>query len=410
MRGPPARLAPSLLIVLAGACNGDPSGPDTKQTPFNASQISVVELSGASTVLVHESTLLTVIARDGRGRVISNPPHPVFSTSNGTVLEVDSYGTVRGLRRGSATISVRIADASAAMPIRVRARLRIRVDFAPEWYQPWRIGIGDTLGLSAGYVDVDGVPIGDLPVVTWRSGNLAVAEVDTSGRVIASAVGGADIDARAQDDTTSALVLVEDVDTGEPATIRLAHTMKGMGPLTFVPNSGDSVTLSYGESLERPITPGLFMLHVRGLPAGDPTYEVHKQYYGLIHGGDRVTIYAVGGPSQGFITAAWSSAQNLPADSVRVRLVQGWNSFGVVYLRATGAPVTGLPELCYFDPMDVSAYYSLAPGGFDVILQQKYGGTAVVRLAADVAAGRAVTLVLAGSTTGDMEILTFIDQ
>ena len=395
--------APALLIGLGTSCGGEVSGP-------SAPVVATVELSGVATLLVNEWTLLTVVARDSRGQVISHPPHPAFSSTDATVLAVTGSGAVHGLRRGSAAISVQVGGVRAATQINVRARLRFSpgaYDRYPDGDTLWTLGIGDTVQLAARYVDVDGVPIAELPVVAWSSDAPAVADVAPDGNLVAAAPGTAHVRAFTEDDATSVVISVQDFGS-QLATIRFAHALKGVGPVTFLPNKGDSVTLTYGQSVERTIAPGLFVLQTWGLPIGDPWAK--REYYDLIHGGDRVTVYAVGGQSQGYITAAFSSTQGVPSDSGRVRLVQGWSPFEVVYLRATGAPPTGLPELCYFDPTEVSGYYSLAPGGFDVILQEKYGGTAAVRLAANVAAGRAVTLVLAGSTAAEMEILTFIDQ
>jgi hypothetical protein len=401
-------LAPSLLIVLAASCEGVAYGPSAP-----AADVAVVEVSGAPTVQVNEWALLTVVARDSRGGIISNPPRAVFSSTDATVLEVTDSGAVHGLRRGSAFVSVSIAGVSAVTRIRVRARLKIYPDYISQWNGYWPMGIGDTLRLSARYVDVNGNAVSDVPAATWRSDQPAVADVGSDGRVVAAAVGDANIYAGSEDDTTFVRMDVLDLASDQPATIRFAHALKGVGPITFLPNKGDAVTLSFGQSQERQISPGLFMLQTRGMPAGQPAFEEYKAYNGLIHGGDRVSIYAVGQPSQGLLTPAFGEAQDIPADSARVRLVQG-SAFPVVYLRPTGAPATGVPEQCYFDPIDASEYYSLASGAFDVILGTKsyfVGGFAgVVRLAANAPAGRAVTLVLIGTSANDAELLTFIDQ
>ena len=68
---------------------------------------------------------------------------------------------------------------------------------------------------------------------------------------------------------------------------------------------------------------------------------------------------------------SWPPAASIPTDSGLVRLVQSSPAM-VVYLRERGAPSSGLPELCYFDPGVVSDYFVRPAGDFDVIGQAKY--------------------------------------
>ncbi|MEP6591729.1 MAG: Ig-like domain-containing protein [Gemmatimonadota bacterium] len=412
-------LTACLLVLATGSCSDPVAGivppplppPLLPPPPVELTRVVTVEVIAPATVLVREWSLLQVIARDAHGQVIRDAAPPSYSSSDASVLAAASTGVVRGVRRGSATLTVSVEGVLATTVIGVRARLKLLPE-AEEFvarYGGWPMEVGDTARLAAVYVDVDGIAIEEIPLVTWQSSRAGVVTVTTDGSVAANAVGEAIVSAVAQDGSSSVAVRVQNSASTQPASIRYAHTMKGVGSITFVPNKGAPVMLSYGQSVERSIPPGLFALRMDGMPIGRPEFAPLNEFYGFVHGGDRLTLYAVGGSEQGLLAGTWNTARALPADSGQVRLVQGVNPFLVVYLRATGDFPVGLPELCYFDPHDVSPYYPRVAGGFDIILKQKYGWGALVRLPAVAPAGGAVTLVLTGSSVSDMGILTFVD-
>lgn len=72
-------------------------------------------------------------------------------------------------------------------------------------------------------------------------------------------------------------------------------------------------------------------------------------------------------------------------------------------------PRGSLPELCYFDPGDISSYFARPSGGFEIVAQEKYSDEEIGRVPASVAGGHAVTLVLTGGGQQPFGVLTFPD-
>lgn len=411
-----ARVRPAsllLLLWLGGSCSS-PTRPeaDTSAFPGGGHPVSL-QLTGPASIVVREQVLLDVTAEDMYGNRLVTSGRVSFSSSDPTVGSVSPSGVVLALGRGSATISARIDTLVATVAIRAVARVRIVPVPPAEWPGAWPLAIGDTLQFSAEFVDINGGHLIDRPDSTvWSSSLPDQARVEDGGRVIALApsAGAALISVWTPDGSGYTYVDVLDIDGSQPATIRFAHAAKGIGPITFVPNKGDPVTLSYGEFVDRQIRPGLVDVHVNGLVAGQ--YQVlggSSMYPGLIRSNDRLALYAAGGPADAWVAHVWYNPMDIPADSGAVRLVQGWTEFPVVSLRPTGAPPSGIRELCYFDPGEVSGFFTLPAGAFDLLLETKYGSYQFVRLPGTAVAGHEVTLVLTGFSAADVGVLTFPD-
>jgi hypothetical protein len=197
---------------------------------------------------------------------------------------------------------------------------------------------------------------------------------------------------------------------GQPVTVRFANAIRGIGPVTFRPSKGPPVTLGFGESAELPVTSGALIVNVDGFPKGQAQYDQFRYFVAIISPSDRVSIFAVGGTTQGFLTGVWPEQRPpVGSDSGLVRMVQGWTGFGVMYLAALGGGPAGLPAECYFDPMNTSPYYPVPAGYFDVLMIRKYGQHDEVRLHATAVAGQAFTGVITGDSPDTMEILEFRD-
>jgi hypothetical protein len=176
--------------------------------------------------------------------------------------------------------------------------------------------------------------------------------------------------------------------------------------LTF--SSGGPLTLSFGEVALRVVPPGDFVVRAPDLPAG-AGYDSRTLAVRL-RALNQLSVFVVGNNLQAFLAEAWSDKSSVAPGMGRIRLIQGWNPYPVVYLRPTGAAPEGVPELCYFDPGQVSQYYLLAAGSFDILLQGKYGSAGLTaRLPATVPDGKSVTYVLTGDGPGTMGLLAFPD-
>ncbi|HYF38457.1 MAG TPA: hypothetical protein VD930_02130, partial [Gemmatimonadales bacterium] len=213
------------------------------------------------------------------------------------------------------------------------------------------------------------------------------------------------------EDTVSFQVRVLDVVAGQPAAVRIVHGIPGIGPVRFLPSQGEPLSLSFGESAELPVVSGTLRVASEGLPPGDPMFgDPDGEFVGVVRPGDNLSLYAVGNPQVAFLQPAWPTATEIPPGSGLVRLVQSSPAM-VVYLRENGAPISGLPELCYFDPGVVSDYFVRPAGGFDIIGQEKYEGQQEIgRASARLSSGRAVTMVLTGGGSQPLSVLTFTDR
>ncbi len=417
----PSRAAAACLLgvlCLGGAC-GNPTqpanGPDDTPPCCGGPPVASFGLAGPGEVLVNDHATLAVTASDAQDHALSTVGRVAFTSSDPTVLRVWENGAVQGLRRGSATITARMGGVTSAITIHVIARVVVLQDgpgYWLDWPGYWPMAIGDTLRFRAVYEDVNGLQLADQPESpVWSSSAPDRARVDSSGRVSALALSNSliDISARTADGVGSTSVLVPDYDSGPPATIRFAHAAKGMGPITFVPSKGDSVTLAYGEFVDREIRPGPIEVHVDGLPIGE--YQVlggSSMYPGFIEPDRRLALYLVGGPGGASVAHVPSYATNVSVDSGLVRIVPGATEFPSVLLRPSGAPPSGSCDLCYFGG-DVSTYFSRPAGTFDLLVGTRYPSDQFVRLPATAIAGRAVTLVLTGSTASDVGLLAFPD-
>lgn len=400
-----------LMGLAIVSCGAPPTSPPPPSGPPGQRPVASLLIAAPPSLLVHQSVLLLVTALDSRGQPVQLTASPSFSSDDGTIARVSSSGVITGLRRGAATITVSIGAVRASVSLGILAQVRIGPDFIQQDGSSgqYYLAMGDTLHFSARFVDVDGVTIDEAPQVIWSSSNPAGATVSASGRVVGVSLSSVEIFATTADGFDARRVTVTDA-TGLPVTVRFAHTALGLGPVTFQLSKGEPVTLSFGQSLERTMRSGALIVQMEGFPPGVPSDQYLRTFNGMLRVGDRLSLFVVGDVNRAFVVPAWFEPGNVPGDSGRVRLVQGWSNYGVIYLRPTGAPMGGIPELCYFDPTNISPYFVRVAGGFDIILELKYGSKGeAARLHSTAPSGGSVTLVLTGDTPQTVRILTFPD-
>lgn len=418
-----------LATLVAFSSCSDATEPDDPLEPWppspNTDEIASLQLSSLGTLQVHEWQLLEVTALDAGGREVEMPWLPVFSSTDTMVATISPEGVVRMVGIGSATIRAKLGDATAETDVSGWARIRVETVPAFGWSR-WsgraptaglvHMAIEDTLQMAATFIDVDGVPLGPASPVEWTSSDPDLVSVDATGRVTTEAPGLATITASMAETDGSMIVDVDDIVAGLPATVRFAHTAQGIESVRFTPTEGDPFVLAYGESLERTVTSGIYIVTTSGLANSAGLFNSRFDYAAVIAPDDQLSLYAVGRPQQSFLTPAWAPTEPIPAGTSLVRLIQGWDEIGIFYLRPTGADVEGLPELCYFDPGDASDYFSRESGNFDVIVEQKFGAPGEysnVEFAREgVAApdGGAVTYVVTGAAPGSIGLMAFTDR
>jgi hypothetical protein len=365
-------------------------------------------------VLVHETALLSGKAWKS-GQHLSELPI-TWESSDPSIASVSpSYpnsAILTAVRRGTVTITASSGDRVEEFTLRVTGELRIQPDYVLDVPNGWPMAVGEQVQLEAVYVDVHGKAIAETPSVTWSSTNAVGVSVSPAGLLAATQANQhATVTASNLDDTVRVHVRVVDAVAGQPATLRIVHGVPGLGPIRFLVGQGGPQTLSFGQSVELPILSGTLGVGTEGLPPGDPSFgDPSGKFVGIVRPGDHLSLYAVGHSQGAFLQAAWPTTASIPPESGLVRLVQSSPAL-VVYLRDNGAPISGLPELCYFDPGVVSDYFVRAAGGFDVIGQAKYDGDGEIgRTSANVPGGRAVTMVLTGGGAQPLRVLTFTDR
>jgi hypothetical protein len=386
----------ALFAVLGAACSG--RGPiDAAPDPVTSLEFGTESSAGAASMIVNESALLAVIARTSTGAVVGLPWNATWDTSDAAVATISGDGVVTAHQRGLATIKVRVGDVSAEAAVEVKARVRIDVtscscagDYLYRGDLDLRLAVGDTLLLSATYIDVDGNWLEEAETAVWTSSDPGTVSVNADGLVIGlTGSRSAEITAVAPDGSAHTQARVFDLVAGFPATVQFAHGALDLGAVTFVHNRGDPVTLEFGESVDIPVTTGQFV-----------TYAPSLYFAGTLLGGDRLSLYFVGGNTQfgprSALTWAWDAPAHVSQDSVRIRLVQGFSPFLAIHVLAPDAPADSLPDLCYFDPGDVWGYDTRRAGDIDIVLQGKFlPGFLQYRTRVSPQPGSSVTYVIA---------------
>ena len=142
---------------------------------------------------IGETALLTATATDSGGSAISDPVVN-WSSSDPGVATVNHEGLVTAVSNGTATITATLDGASAFATVTVSAIDRI--DVLP--VSAFLDSAGETVQLTATAFDRNGQVVPEA-LISWASGNPAVATVDSTGLVTAVANGTATITAAAGD-------------------------------------------------------------------------------------------------------------------------------------------------------------------------------------------------------------------
>lgn len=396
------KLACLTLVLAAVRCESDTGSP----VEVPDATVASLEIVAPPSLLVNESALLTVTARNADGAEVPTPPQLLWASSDGAIARVGvgRAPVVTALRRGTVTVTASAGSVDASVSLSVKARVRIRRLNSP--YLAAIVAVSESLQFAAYFIDVNGGAIDETPTVTWTSGNSDVVSVSPTGLAIGLQTGEATIIATNSDGRATMDITVTDVIVGLPAKVRLAHVAGGYGPLTFVPSQGASVTLSFGESIEVSIVSGTFRVLVEGL---------HQDAEGswFIREGDHLEVF---GTSWG-VTGWWINEARLPADLGLVRFVQGTGPPNFALVVLLGTPGATVPESslinCYFDPLVITDYVRVPAGEHDVIMGGKglFLNQILARETArgrvTVAPGRAVTYVLAGDSPQTMRLLAF---
>ena len=131
--------------------------------------------------------LLRCAAFDSRGVMLSNPP--VWTSSDPSVVSVNSDGAVTAQHAGGATVSCQIGSRTAIAPVTVSTAHIAFVEVTP----------GAGILTNGGSIQLAGIPRDSFGLVVpgsdvqWSSGDTNIATVSAGGVVTAKATGDADI-------------------------------------------------------------------------------------------------------------------------------------------------------------------------------------------------------------------------
>jgi hypothetical protein len=401
------------------------SGCSSQETPTNpeVSGPAHLRVAGPASLLVNEAALFEVTARDALGRQVPMSRNLEWSTSDEAVADVSSAGVVRGRGRGTAVITVTSGALRAELTLVVTARVRILADF-PDYPcvscgtanrahfgdesfgdESWNIALGDTLRFRASYVDVNGAPIGEQAPSTWTSSDADAVSISADGLVLGLLPAYARVVASSEDGADTVYVRTSDEQAGLPAKLRLAHAALGVDSVVFRFSGGAPVSLKYGESVDITIGSGIFYAATEGLPPGPPSDPDWRHITALVGAGDQLALYA----ATGALVSSWEKTPSVPQDSVRVRLVGGWTTAGVIFVFNADEP-DGLLLACYFDPLNWTPYHAFAEGELDFRLQPKYGNVAnSVHARVTPPLGQSTTYVIVQDSVGPPGLLAFAD-
>lgn len=398
-------------IILALACQGGQTGPVGPGSD-DPNQLDSLTITTAPKLAVHENTILRAKAWKGRLEVPDSTT--VWRSLDPQIATVTTSGVANTWQTGTARITATSGNVADTVSLTVYPMLRIISDLFVDLVNGLPMAVEDHIQLAVLAVDIDGQPLPNVqPSVTWTSSDPGAVSVDGSGAVTTHRPAGRVIvQATSPDDAVAIEIKVLDVPAGQPATVRLVHGIAGLGTVTFHMSQGGDVSLTYGQSVEVPIVSGTFQVSTGGLPPprGNVYADPSGDFLGVVNPNDHLSLYAVGSNTQGgYLAPAWPTTDPVPSDSILVRLVQSSPAM-VVYLRPPGAPRTGLPEFCYFDPATVAPYLEMPAADFDIIGQDKYGQQEEIgRTTASAAGGHAVTMVLTGGAGQPLGVMTFVD-
>ena len=191
----------AIAYATAAACNNDSSTKPTTGT------VSAITLSPQTLTLgVGSSVALNVELLDGAGQP-ANAGAVFWSSSDATIARVSSSGLVTALVPGVVQISATVQGKSAVANVVVAPLSVISVQISSA---ELRLIIGERVQLTAIARDASGTPLSGR-VITWASGNAAIADVDSTGAVTARAPGGTTVTATSEGRTVSAAVFVTSV-------------------------------------------------------------------------------------------------------------------------------------------------------------------------------------------------------
>ncbi len=186
--GPPSRWRALALAIAIGiaACSGSPTSSTTTPPPPPPSVASVKVTPATSSVAVGATIQLSAAPLAADGTALSGQTI-TWSSANAAIATVSNSGVVTGVTTGGpVTISASAGGVSGAASITVTPAGVASVAVTPI---SATVAVGAAVSLTATPLDTHGNALTG-HVVTWTTGNAAVATVSSAGVVTGVAAGG----------------------------------------------------------------------------------------------------------------------------------------------------------------------------------------------------------------------------
>lgn len=223
-------LAVALALPMMIACGGgEPSGPPP---------VAVVNVSAtASSLVVGQSTQLTVSLTDGKGRPVTGATVS-YESSAPAVASVQQTGSVQALSPGTATITASAQNRSGSVVITVAPMPVAGIIITPKLAT---LRMGDTVTLTATPVDIN---LNALPgrAVSWSSADPTRAIVTQAGVVTAISPGSVYIRAQSENVSDSALARVRSLNA--PSITSASPAILGPGGSATIRGANFSATVA----------------------------------------------------------------------------------------------------------------------------------------------------------------------
>lgn len=202
---------------------------------------SIALSSSTLSLIVGQESQLRATVRDEGGGALPGAP-VTWTSSNSGVATVSSDGLVRGVAKGSATITATSGSVNAKATVTVSPVPANAVVVSPG--EATRF-VGETVQLSATVTDANGDPLSGRPI-SWSSSATGVATVSSSGLVKAVAPGTATITASSEGKSGRSTITVKQVPVASvdmsPGDVKLEIGQSTT--ITATPKSADGTALT----------------------------------------------------------------------------------------------------------------------------------------------------------------------
>lgn len=236
-----------LAMLLLVACGGGGSDGDGDGDPAPATVASVVvDAGGAADLAVGQTRTLTVEARDAEGRPISGQNFQ-WTSSDPAVVSVTA-GMVTAVGPGNATITATAGGVTSA-PVAVRVLSVARGDVRIDKVATLLPAIGTAVQLHAELLDANGQPV-PAGAVTWRSSAPDQVAVDANGRIVALAIGSAQITADVAGVASAPTLVTVARPNGPALLLRDEHVVQVGAPLGLAPGELPGIGTHYEVTLQ----------------------------------------------------------------------------------------------------------------------------------------------------------------